>query len=594
MGGLFLHLPEFISQVDESTAALSYDELKAAVRALAQEWDECGRNTFLRVLTSYKGKNSSAAELLAHSRLKMNEKITASLQRLQEIQAGKRFLDSEYSEEWSYWDSDPADEFVFSDPGCLLCEIQDAVELVHKAVDLDMLREGFSLVKAIATLTVNVSGDFEECDGEPISFYQLYEYNLLQIDFHDFAETAFYLAYMVHEPEERPSRIWEMVTLLGDFRFHLAKLLEMNNGELPDFDAFLPRWIGFLSEQEEMRWKAEKFIKDAASLLTDDQVFLENAKRYAHSFPFLYEFFLEKKLESLHSADCGQLLQAGLEALELVSGHGASRCRIALLTAKIADKMGDLDRRDECWLEAFRSAPSVLHYLRLKFLSNSWAKYQATVLKILEQRFCTDSSKQDPSLSNLAELTDANVSMEAYCTIMCFESRFDRMRAVGMDTDQALGWSVTFMKQGIAFILILLYLGDRPKSGIRSVLLSLMQTCSFSLDEYGQNTDTHNNQNDIDVFTDLIGKWKKDVQLDEGFADLWLKDIEHWIRIRTSAVLEKQLRNHYSHCAALIAAYGEVLESRGQADAKAIMMQRFHSLYPKYTAFRRALRDYSK
>ena len=62
--------------------------------------------------------------------LKHNQDVLA------EINNGIRCLDSEYNEEWDDWYNSDADEVLFSDSMGVLSEIEDAIKLIHKCIDL--------------------------------------------------------------------------------------------------------------------------------------------------------------------------------------------------------------------------------------------------------------------------------------------------------------------------------------------------------------------------------------------------------------------------------------------------------------------------
>ena len=71
-----------------------------------------------------------------------------------------------------------------------------------------------------------------------------------------------------------------------------------------------------------------------------------------------------------------------------------------------------------------------------------------------------------------------------------------------------------------------------------------------------------------------------------------MKMIERYISKRTEAIMDTNRRNYYGECAAFIAAYGEVCESRGSYGAKTSIMEQYKTKYSRRRAFHQELREY--
>lgn len=57
--------------------------------------------------------------------------------------------------------------------------------------------------------------------------------------------------------------------------------------------------------------------------------------------------------------------------------------------------------------------------------------------------------------------------------------------------------------------------------------------------------------------------------------------IDSLIEKRTKAIMEAQHRAYYEECADFIAAYGEVKESRGEENARTLIMEKYKNKYPR-------------
>ena len=111
-----------------------------------------------------------------------------------------------------------------------------------------------------------------------------------------------------------------------------------------------------------------------------------------------------------------------------------------------------------CWLEAFRSNPSLVHYLRLRFCGDNWENNKRQAAKICQGLYKTDN--------------------ELYFMLLFWNKEFDTVMTQGMSVRESLGWSFTFMKEGITSFLLLLYQGTDLPAGL-SCLLNYIQQKNF-------------------------------------------------------------------------------------------------------------------
>lgn len=176
--------------------------------------------------------------------------------------------------------------------------------------------------------------------------------------------------------------------------------------------------------------------------------------------------------------------------------------------------------------------------------------------------------------------------------LLFFDQEFDRVRRVGMNEKQALGWSSTFMKEELAAFMLLLFEGDHLSGGLSRMRERLQSACSFSAEAYFEGTGKRADESDGEVFWKMFGAWKKGVKLSETIKNQWLMQIETKISIRVAGIMEANRRNYYGECAAFIAAFGEVQESRGEWNAKELLMQKYKKEYPRRRAFHQELRAY--
>lgn len=165
------------------------------------------------------------------------------------------------------------------------------------------------------------------------------------------------------------------------------------------------------------------------------------------------------------------------------------------------------------------------------------------------------------------------------------------MLQIGMNEEKGVGWSSTFMKQGLALFLLVLYNGEDLPVGLRSMLNQVSFASGFKADEYFKGTEVRDEAND-DALWKLFCQWKRNVQISDEQREAWLDKIEKWIGLRVTGIMNGNYRNYYGECASYIAAFGEVQESMGIPGGKARIMERYKGEYSRRRAFHQELRRY--
>ena len=162
----------------------------------------------------------------------------------------------------------------------------------------------------------------------------------------------------------------------------------------------------------------------------------------------------------------------------------------------------------------------------------------------------------------------------------------------GLNQLQALGWTGTFMKQGIALYLLYLYEGQWNGKGMAAMAEIVKRAMEFSSEEYRKGVCGLEETDENKLFCQLFLKWKSMVQMESDIRDRVAKRITALLEKRTAGIMDANRRNYYGECAAYIAALGEVLESMGEMNAKQRLMTSYKDKYSRRSAFREELRRY--
>lgn len=586
-----LRLPQFLGEVDALTANMSQGELKELIHEVARTWPENERHAFIKMIKLCSSKALNERESSKFKEKEVYEGAVKEIQRilgiLSEISNGERTLDSEYNEEWDEWYNSDAEEVLFSDPDGIIKDIDYAMRYVHYCVDTEMYREGCELAETLSALQISVEGDYNDFDDEPLSISGLNAHHLLTSDYDTYVKECLYLIYMGNTLDSRAEELFCILGNLGNPKVTLEDIMQMGNSELPDFEEFLGMWIEYLGKQKGRY--AECFLKEAQSMLKDDDILLENARKYVKEHPSLYKQILESRLNTTENE---KMFRVGMEALASIPISYIVRSDVALLTAEYAVRMGKQKDAEKCWLEAFRSNSTVMNYWRIRLFSTDWESYRNKVQTIYESLY-EDIRQREKRYSYDREPERENdISLNEYCTFLAYDGKFEQMKKAGMNTRQSLGWSSTYMKQGLAFILLKLYKGTVLPAGLSAMQMKIGSVSGINAEKFYQGTGRNKVKTDYELLSEIIAIWKNSSEISDKDIEKWLNKIDKLIADRVAGIMDNNHRNYYGECASYIAAFGEVQESFGIRNAKAIIMEKYKSEYSRRRAFHKELRAY--
>ena len=585
-----MNLPQFLKQIDSIITDMKKKDMAGFVHEIARTLPENRRDSFLKTLKEMSLGEDRKQRSDTDSAKELSLKVNEIIEILTDINDGDRCLESEYNEEWDDWYNPDVPEILFSDPEQLLDEIRYGIHLLHRCMDEEEYDSGRQLAELLSVLEVPVTGDYEGYYGSAsIDVDDLYENSLLDGRIEELLKEALFVTYMGNALSDRPDEIYCM---MGNFRCYdirLEEVMQLGNHDLPEFHEFLPLWIDYLGKQKGR--DADRLLSEAQGMITDEGQLLENARKYVDQHPELYKQILEDGMEK---EDNERLYRIGLEAMEKIPENKLIRSEIALLTSEYAYKANQRSVVEYCWLEAFRSDTSVMNYMRLRFRVEKWNNYKKTVREIYTAARKSTQNSDKPARYDYEALQSDNKLYETpYYFILFFEGNIKTVIRDGMSMEKPLGWSSTFMKEGLSLLLLLLYEGTGELSKGLQVMLSRVVSASkfdvvsFCIGEY-RNRD----MGKTELFWSLFSEWKDSWRLSKEDAEEWLRFSEQLIAKRTAGIMEANRRNYYGECAAFIAALGEVNESRGLNQAKSLIMEQYKKEYSRRREFLQYFRYY--
>ena len=253
-----MKLPQFLKKIDTFSSSMSRDQLERLLHEIARTAPEKEREKLLSLFTAFAVEDTDSSRggtdeggdghSFNHSfdddkkNERLEKEIDSLMETLEELEEGERSLVSDYNYEYDDWYNSDVDEFTFADPEGILDDIGKAMELVHVCMDRELYRQGFELADLLSCVTVSVEGAYLDYDDGCMDLETLNNHDLLKDDVYQlFLREAIYLCYLVSAPWERAEEILRLIGNLHYQFFKLEEIMQMGNGDLPDFNAFLHR-----------------------------------------------------------------------------------------------------------------------------------------------------------------------------------------------------------------------------------------------------------------------------------------------------------------------------------------------------------------
>ena len=566
-------LTDFLARVDEYTKGASKQALADFIHLRARHLPQGARNDFLKELTRPAGTQNQHG-----SERHLAEKKTV-LSDLKRIEDSEIMLYQECDYEYDEW-YDDGEEYEYNDPDGVLDVIQRACAVLHEMINKEMYADAREIADRLCKIEISVSSEW---DTDLFDLQRLCDESILDIDIGSLTADIVYVVYNTEKAEDRAEAVYSTVTSFGHTAFRLESVMQRGSHDLPDADKFLLQWIDCLGSKSSTI--SESLIKDAFALITDSVMKEQIASRLSKVHPCLYE----QMLISEEWDDAGEKLRIGLKAMDEIPEKLVIRGRIAVIAADAACELGDNILAEKCLFEAYRSDTSPKNYLRLAAASSDYTVYREDMCSVFEDVYRRAFDKER-HMYGAREMRENHITEYEYYTLLFLNGSRERMITEGMSAAYPLGWSSTFMKQGIALFMLLLYDRDILTLEFEIMLGHVIEVMRADI------VHSHLSHEDPQIQSEQLWerfkRWKSYEKISEDEARSIIARLEAWVDIRTSGIIDKCRRNYYGECAAFIAALGVLRESRGYGQTKKQFMESYRKKYPRHTAFRSELKVY--
>lgn len=577
---------QFMDKISQIIKKMDEKAAKNCLHEMARRTSGQGQEEMLELFSSYvpnAGKTVSGKKVAVHrmSQEYVDEKMKEMDILFEKFENGELSLKADGYEDYSegYW----SDKWIweYHDPDCVCRELAAAIRFAEDCMSDCRYEEALLVYDRVLDISVCVESDG---DGFELRLEELAEERLLEQDLKQLALHVLYTDYQVQKTEKRAEDMYAYFAY-GFFReIHIEEIFSSGKEALEDEDKFWQDWIEILSDKNGDL--EARLLEEAVLYYRGEDGLLEIAEKKYKSHPSLYLKALEE-CEKRH--EYGKMEVTGEEALNRLDVNLVLRGEIALKTAAAAKMNNHTDKMKACWYEAFVSDSTCLNLLRLFQDKESAEKYGMQAGKVLLGKKAVNSY-----VCKSNELRENKLDRDTLYCLHFFAGNFMSVKQACKNPEGSLGWTGEFIGKGIKLFLLYLYAGKLSKGGIYSIAASLASDFGFKdnllfIPEQPEATEEKRN---VFSFWNAFITWRTYFPMSQEKENTFLAWIEEIVRLRTKAIVGGKHRYQYDSAAELIAALGEVKESRGEKGGKQKIMLDYKKEYSRFSAFHSELREY--
>lgn len=582
-----MNLTNFLKQTDALTAQYSTEQLIAFIHDIGRVLPENRREEFLGMLKAVGNKAGKVPDRDKAGEIDFDEMYGRVRDNLRSIDSQEVTLTAILNEEYDDWYSDSGEEFYYEDNSGISDMLDEACSFVHTCIDRGRYKEGFKVGNQMLTMEILCDNEYDSIE---ISLGDMVHYKLLERDLKQVILDIIYCAYCAVPAAKRPEILYGVFQNAKRDEITLEAIMQHGDEELPALEEFMPLWITYLGDKT--GHIADRLILEAVGLLNNVSLEVRYAEKYAAVHPGLYLNILENG----KFAKANDMVSIGIKAMKAIPKKYISRSRAALKTAEyVVAADGNLPLLEKCYFAAYESDTSALNYLRVLLNGCENEKKREGLQKILlkfSERKSGDSFSVYEGSYLYSEREENRPDSNMVLLLRFLDGQFSDVLDKGLNKSEALGWTGTFMKQGIALYLLYLHEGQWSGKGIAAMTEIAKRAMRFSAEEYRKGTLGLEGTGENDLFCQLFLKWKSMMQMESDVRSRAGKRITALLEKRIEGIMNANRRNYYGECAAYIAALGEVRESMGETGAKQRLMNSYRDKYSRRSAFREEMRHY--
>jgi hypothetical protein len=568
-----ISLKVFWETVEQRLAAFSADELRAILRAVAQETPPSGRRAFLARLEPVEGVAITASQVI------QQEDLLADIDDLaRELGDAMQHADAweeryEWGEHYDEEDSlGPYEELV--EP---LVELFDRTEAAFDYGEFPLARAAYQrLFELLRT---------EDDYGRGVSAS-----DLTGVDADEAVARYLRAIYETEPPPRRPQALCEQMRQVPTWLFRprpmLDDLVQISPRPLRDQEQFLADWIAFLRTQSAPSGSdVDTWLREAVRLAQGTPGLEALARAEGQTRPRAYlDWFIALEEEGKHQ----EVLAAAQEALQVLPARLPIRAAIADHLCAAAARLNDVEALRLGRWEAFVAKPTLLRMLDLWDVAVDVAKRTALMQRAVEH--IRDYLAHPPARPDEIMRGDDGLERPAWigpsvlthaCLLANDWDAAHHLAAQG----KVLGWSSSESHQGLVVAAFLVLLSGKTLAAVPSNLAQLWQwgvQYSAAAWSWGYEKEESVRERLARAYAQQFAAAALSADQQERFLP-WCLDVAQQ---RVNAIVGNQHRGSYNKAAVLTVACAEVLRLRESQTAADALVNDVHSRFPRHRAFK--------
>ena len=515
-----MNLTNFLKQTDALVAQYSTEQLIAFIHEIGRVFPEHRREDFLEMLRSVGNKEEKASKKNTEKDIDFDEMYRHVRENLKSIDSQEITITGILNEEYDDWYNDSDEEFYYEDNNGISDMLAEACDFVHICMDRERYKEGFEAGNQMLEMEILCDNEYGD---EEFSLGDMVHHELLYCNLKQVILDTVYCAYHAVPPIKRPEALYGIIVNAKEDAVTLEAIMQHGDEELPALEEFLSCWITYLGDKT--GHDADRLILEAAGLLNDIPLEVQYAEKYAAIHPGLYLNILENG----KYATANDMVSIGIQAMKAIPKKYIMRSRVALKTAEyVIAANGETSLLGKCYYAAYESDTSALNYLRALLNDCENEKKKEELQKVFMKLPVHKSNGyfgMYESSGSCSEREENRPDGNMVLLLRFLDGQFADVLDQGLNQSQALGWTGTFMKQGIALYLLYLYEEQWHGKGMAAMAGIVKSAMKFSSEEYQKGVRRLDEINENELFCQLFLKWKSKAQMESDMRERAVKRI---------------------------------------------------------------------
>lgn len=455
-----MNLKTFLTAIDNVCLEVNKDVLHFFIRELARDLPEEDRDDFYKKLVTAKIEASKTSKKIDPEILsilnncientaktedkkvedELSEEVDELVEYFSTLDPKKSYLDSEYNEEYDYYHHDELDdgEYIFTDHNDLLGHINTACDVVLQCYEYELFEKGWPLLRQLLDLEIPIKGELSKDEGvNHLHLWDLPDYEVTPYkDISEVMADALPFIYFNYDKENRIKVTMSM--LLGSnssILFDFSSLNNFKNIDKKEKDDFYKSLIQELISQKS--YSADSCIEDLVDNISSPELLVLEAKKYLETYPSIMKRYITTSVDKITSSSnikdkqkqnekFASLFPLLLESITKIPSNFGEKEYLIEIGIFIARKLRRQENLENLCLELFSLRTNPVNYLKLRYYSDDYHKYDAKIQNIYETAYVNsgkDVSGNGYLRDNLRPYYASQFSLHGYHLMRMLDGR---------------------------------------------------------------------------------------------------------------------------------------------------------------------------